>query len=161
MTPVEAAVSALFLVAGLGGLAYLFIWQPIQQFFGLREEIRGRITKLDNERARREDTLRHAGTLDSVLSKLPIRQMLVAEREFHRLAMRVRSFAETQHLATWVLQKMQFDLVKVESCLSDLSAAIALERAEHLTEQRIDVAPLSGGQAQSRGSVRWQAGEAN
>jgi len=42
---------------------------------------------------------------------------------------------------------MQFDLVKVEAGLSALSAAIALERDEHLTEQRIDVAPSSAGQA--------------
>jgi hypothetical protein len=146
MTPMGAAASALFLVAGLGGLAYLFIWHPIQRFLGLREEIRHRIAKLEKERARRLGTDRHTQPENSVLSKLTIRQLRVAEQEFHKLAVRVKSFAETQHAATWVLRQMQFDLAKAEAGLSGLAAAIALERDEHLAGRCPDVAGAAGGQ---------------
>jgi hypothetical protein len=139
MTPIGAAVGALLLVTGLGGLAYLFVWHPLQQFLRLRETIKRRIARLEHERARRQEAAHRTATLDSVLSKLTIRQLVVAEQEFHKLAVQVKSFAETQHAAAWVLRKMQIDLAKAQAGLSDLSAAIALERNEHVTERRAEM----------------------
>jgi hypothetical protein len=139
MTPIGAAIGTLLLVTGLTGLVYLFVWHPLQQFLRLRETIKQRIAKLERERARRQEAKHRTANLDSVLSKLTIRQLVVAEREFHKLAVQVKSFAETQHAAAWVLRKMQIDLAKAQAGLSDLSAAIALERDEHATERRAEM----------------------
>ena len=143
MTPMAAALGAVFFV-GLVGLAYLFVWHPVQQFLDLREDVKRRMAKFDTERARWK-TSYDTEPLDSVLSKMRERHLLAAEHDFRELAVQMRSFAETQHLAGWILRKMQFDPGKAQAALSDLADAIALERAEHLMQQRSAVARASGG----------------
>jgi hypothetical protein len=122
--------------AGLGGVVRQFAWRPIQQFLALRTEIRCRIAEFKNERARWKVTQYDADQpLRGVLSKAEEEERLRrAQIEFRDLAAQMRFFGEREHLATWILQRLQFDPIKVEAGLSDLADAIAHERAEHFAE---------------------------
>src|SRR5437899_1725837 len=99
---------------GLVGIAYLFVWHPVLQFLGLLEDVKRRMAKFGTERARWKtsydtEPLDSVLSKNSVLSKMRERHLLAAEHDFRELAVQMNSFAETQHLAGWVLRKMQFD----------------------------------------------------
>ena len=143
-----ASIIAVLLVA-LTGFAFLFIWNPIKQFLGLREEVKYHTAKFEKERARWKTTAQNTEPLDSVQSKMIERQLLAAEREFHELAVRAKSFAETERLATWILRKMQFDPVNLGAALSSFADAVALKRTDYVTQQRSRVAKASDGKIQS------------
>jgi len=146
---VLASIIAVLLVA-LTGFAFLFIWHPIRQFLGLREEVKYHTAKFEKERARWTTIAPSTEPLDSALSKLTERQLLAAEREFHELAVRVKSLAETERLATWILRKMQFDPVNLGAALSGFADAVALKRTNYVMQQRSRAAEASDGKIQSR-----------
>jgi len=137
------------LLLGLMGFAFLFIWHPMRQFFGLREEVRAQIAKFEKERTRWKAARPNTAPLDSALSKTTERQLLAAEREFHELAIRVKSFAETERLATLILRKMQLDPGHLGAALSSFADAVALKRTDYVTQQRSHASGTPDGKAQS------------
>ncbi len=147
MSAISAAILAgAFLV--LGCLALLFVWHPIQRFLLLREEVTARVALFKRERARYQKTrYLHAEPSRSLLLRTKERHLVASLSDFNELAFKMKSFAETQRIATWALQKLNLDPLKAEAGLHDLADSIACERDELYREQE----PLASPRRQRHG----------
>src|SRR5262245_34131017 len=108
MWPVILALSFI----AFGGMALLCVWHPIQRFLVLREDVAARIVLFKQERARCTAS-HHDGAPRCALLKEE--HLLAWRNEFNDLAFKMRSFAETQRIATWTLQRLKLDPLKVEA----------------------------------------------
>jgi hypothetical protein len=103
------------------------VWHPIQRFLLLRDEIAAQMVLFKKERARYTIN----GTAEpSQSTYLREKHLMAWQQEFNEFAFRMKSFAETQRMATWTLQRLNFDPLRIEAGLRDLSDLLAAERSE-------------------------------
>jgi hypothetical protein len=130
---VVTALMALFVgifLAGLVGLAFIFVLRPIYEFFELREAVKHRTAKLKNGRAAHQQQRDYSAALRRTLRREEARYLLAAQREFRELAFQMGALAHSYRLATWLLRKMKLDPAKAAAGLSNLADAISPEHAE-------------------------------
>lgn len=128
ISPVWSVVLALALMI-VGCVTLLFVWHPIQRFLLLRDEMAARMVLFKKERARYtiNDTAEPSQSQSTYLRE---KLLLAWQHEFNEFACRMKSFAATQRMATWTLQRLNFDPLRIEAGLRDLSDLLAAERRE-------------------------------
>jgi hypothetical protein len=104
----------------LGWLVFQLIGRPIRDFLDLRREIRRRMLQFGNV-----PVFRPAPGKEN----LDVSDLIPGAKEardiFRDLGSQMRSFGETEHGATWILERLGFDPVKAGKSLFGLSNTIA------------------------------------
>ena len=111
----------------IGCLTLILVWHPIQRFLVLRDEVAARMVLFKKERARYAVSHDAEASQSTYLKEKHLVEWLHAVNE---LAVKMRTFAETQRVATWTLQRLNLDPLRIEAGLRDLSEVLATERSE-------------------------------
>jgi hypothetical protein len=116
-------------LAAAGWFALEFLGRPIRKFFDLRGEVIRTMTVFANVRARwkevRDDVGASSGDAEVlVLSYEEIGRLNDAKVPFRDLASQLRSFAQNEYLATWIVQRFGYEPAKASAALIGLSNTI-------------------------------------
>ena len=120
-----ASLAAGILGAVIGWVALTFAGTPVRKFFDLRGEVIRRLTEFANVKARRKEVSDDADGSVEVerfdLSDKEIARLEQAQSVFRDLGSQMRSVAENEIMAVWILRVLRYDSLKASAGLIGLS----------------------------------------